>query len=250
MLHKRFFFFFLFSSFAFAFINVAPPIIGDKTGFTAEMAIGADYRAGNSESSSLNLGFKGQYDHKDWILYLLASYTYGESKQIKDSNEGLFHLRYIQNISHTDYDYELFAQSEFNEFQKIKDRNLLGANIRKSFSLGFDSFYLGLGAFYSYTEPEKIISFDPVHEQTNMNSYLSFVKKINTHFSLTYLGFYQPNIEDFSDFKTFQVLQLSTSISKHTTLSLDLNHRYSSNPYLGIEESDFRSMINLRYKLK
>lgn len=250
MLHKLSFLFLFLASFSYGFINVAPPIIGTKTGLSAEMAVGANHSAGNSDSASVALGFKGQYDDEKWLLYLLSSYTYGESNNLKDSNEGLFHLRYIHTIEDTDYDYEFFIQSEFNEFQKIKDRNLLGANIRKSFSLGFDSLYLGLGAFYSYTEPEKILSFDPIYKQTNMNSYLSFVKKIDTHFSVTYLGFYQPNIEDFSDFKTFQVLQLSTSITDNTTLSLDLNHRYSSNPYLGIEKSDFRSMINLRYELK
>jgi len=250
MLQKLFLLFLLLSSLSFAFVSVSPPNIGADKTISSEISIGADYSKGNSNNSFLSLGLKGQYNKDNYLFYLLSSYAYKTSNNLKNKNEGLVHLRYIQNINNSTYDYEIFIQSEFNEFQKIKKRNLLGANIRKSFSLGFDSLYLGLGTFYSYTEPKNISNATPIYKQSNMNSYISFVKKVNPYLSFNYLGFYQANIADFSDFKAFQILQLSTHISKNISLSLDFKHTYSSKPYIGIKKADFYSTINLRYKLK
>jgi len=247
MFSKLFFITFFFHTFAHAFINVEPPIIGEKSALSGEFGIGAKYDKGNAEKNALNFTIKSQYDSKDWLIYLKASYNYGESNGMSDTNDGVIHLRYLHTFFNPQHDYELFFQSEFNEFQKIKNRELLGANIRRKLDLGFDKLYLGLGAFYSYMEEDSITIINPTYQQLNLNSYISFLKKLNSHFSITYVGYYQPNVENFSDFRTFQVLQFSNLISKNLSLSLDINHQYDAKPYVGVEKSDLRSSINLRY---
>ncbi|MEA1953000.1 MAG: DUF481 domain-containing protein [Campylobacterota bacterium] len=245
---KLIFSLFFFTTFTYAFISLDPPVIGEKEGLDAEISLGAKYSSGNSDEKKMSLSVKGEYHAKEWLLYLISSYTYGESNGNKDTNDGLFHLRYVHHILETDYDYELFVQTEFNEFQEIKDRNLIGANIRKKLDLPFDKFYVGVGLFYSYMEPDIISKENPVHKRTKINSYISFVKKINQHFSLTYLGFYQPTLDNISDYRIFQVLQLNTSLSKTLTLSFDINHKYNATPYHDVEKEDIRSSINLKYK--
>ncbi len=240
----------VFSTFSYSFISLDPPEIGEKEGLDGEVALSAKYSSGNSDSSALGLALKGQYSEKEWLLYLISSYSYGESNGDKDTNDGIFHLRYVHHIAETVYDYELFLQSEFNEFQDVKKRNLAGANIRRKLDLPFDKFYVGLGLFYSYVEPDIITLIDPVYKRTKINSYISFVKKINKNFSITYLGFYQPTIDDFSDLRTFQVLQLNTLLTDDLSLSFDINHKYNAKPYQEIEKTDIRSTINLKYKLK
>jgi len=240
----------IFTTFSYSFISLDPPVIGEKEGLDGEVALGARYSSGNSDTSSIGLAGKGQYSEKEWLLYLIAAYSYGESNGEKDTNDGIFHLRYVHHIADTAYDYELFLQSEFNEFQDIKERNLAGANIRRKFDLSFDKFYVGLGLFYSYVEPDTITAIDPIYKRTKMNSYISFVKKINENFSVTYLGFYQPTVDDFSDFRISQILQLNSSLTDDLTLSFDINQQYNSTPYYNIEKNDIRSTINLKYKLK
>jgi len=240
----------IFTTLSYSFINVEPPVIGEKEGLDGEISLGAKYSSGNSDSISVGLAAKGQYSEKEWLVYFISAYAYGESSGDKDTNDGLFHLRYVHAISNTAYDYELFLQTEFNEFQDIKARNLAGANIRRKLDLPFDKFYVGLGLFYSYMEPDIVTDIDPVYKRTRMNSYISFLKKINENFSITYLGYYQPNVEDFSDFRISQILQFNTSLTKDLTLSFDINHKYNATPYHDIEKSDVRSTINLKYKLK
>jgi len=235
---------------SYSFISVEPPVVGEKEGLDGEISLGAKYNSGNSDSVSLGISGKGQYSAKEWLIYLIGTYSYGESNGNQDTNDGIFHLRYVHTLADTPYDYEIYLQTEFNEFQDIKKRNLAGANIRRKLDLPFDKFYVGLGLFYSYMEPDVVTAVDPLYKRTKINSYISFLKKINDNFSITYLGYYQPNIEDFSDFRIFQILQLTTSLTDNLGLSFDILHKYNATPYHGIEENDIRSTINLKYKFK
>jgi len=250
MFKKIFYLSVVFTTLSYSFINVEPPVIGEKEGFDGEVSLGAKYSSGNSDSVSVGMSAKGQYSANEWLVYLISAYTYGESNGNEDTNDGLVHLRYVHTIADTAYDYELFLQTEFNVFQDIKARNLAGANIRRRLDLSFDKFYVGLGLFYSYMEPDTITPIDPIYKRTKMNSYISFLKKINENFSITYLGYYQPDVEDFSDFRVSQILQLNTSLTNDLMLSFDINHKYNATPYHEIKKSDVRSTINLKYKLK
>ncbi len=241
----------LLSSFSSAFVNLEPPVIGENEDFSGEASLGARFNSGNSDTLSLGAAAKGEYSTQEWLIYMLASYSYGESNDIKDTNDGLLHFRYVHEIADTPYDYELFVQTEFNEFQAIKARNLAGANIRRDFAdLPFDKFYLGVGLFYSYMEPDVISEIDPVYERSKLNTYISLLKKVNDVFSITYLGYYQPNVEDFSDYRIFQLLQFNTAITEKIGLSFDVLHKYNATPYHAIEHTDIRSTINLKYKFK
>ena len=251
MFKKLLFIILLFNTFSQAYINLEPPVIGEKEGLETEVALGAIYNSGNTDSIAANFSAKGQYNEKTWLTYLIATYAYGESNEIRDNNDGLLHLRYVHEIADTPYDYELFMQTEFNEFQAIKSRDLAGANIRRDFSNDFfDKLYIGIGLFYSYMEPDTISEIDPVYERVKMNTYISLLKKVNEHFSVTYLGYYQPNVEDFSDYRIFQTLQLTTTITDHTALSFDIMHKFNATPYHAVEKTDIRSTISLKYKFK
>lgn len=247
---KKLLFIVLLTSASYSFISLDPPVIGEKEGLDGEVGISGSYSSGNSDTSALGFSAKMEYHQQVWLLYGIAAYHYGESNGEKNTNNGLAHLRYIHRIEETPYDYELFLQTEFNEFQNVEVRNLGGANIRRKFEGFFDKCYIGLGLFYSYMEPDVISELDPVYRRVKLNSYLSLVKNINEHFSVTYLGFYQPNIEDFSDYRTFQVLQLNTSITNNISIALDFQHKHNSTPYHHIDDNDFRSSINLNYKFK
>lgn len=250
MLNKLIFVSILFTSFSYSFINIEPPVIGEKEGLSGETSISAQFNSGNTDSSTVGLAGKAEYNQKSWLAYLIASYTYGETNSEENANEGLAHLRYVHNIKNTAFDYELFLQGEFNKFQSIERRNLAGANVRRKFDISFDKFYLGLGLFYSYTKPDTVSDIDPIYKRTRMNSYVSFLKKINENLSIAYLGYYQPNIELFSDYRVSQIVQLNTSITNDLILGVDINHAYNATPYSGVEKNDIRSTVNLRYKFR
>jgi putative salt-induced outer membrane protein len=250
MLKKLLFICTMITTLSYGFISLEPPVIGEKQGLDGEISLGGAYNSGNTDSSAANFGLKVEYHEEVWMLYTIASYVYGETNGDKNKNNGLLHLRYIHNIEGTPYDYELFGQTEFNEFQEVKMRNLLGANIRRKITDFFDKCYVGVGFFYSYMEPDTITPVDPIYERVKLNTYLSFTKNINEHFEVTYLGFYQPNVEKFSDYRIFQILQLDTKLTEDLSLGLDISHKYNATPYHQVEKTDISSMISLKYKLR
>lgn len=234
---------------SYAFVNIEPQVIGEKEqGFDGEISLGAKYSTGNSENQSVGLSVKGQYDASEWLSFVIASYSYGEAKGDKNTNNALLHWRYIHSIDETLYDWEIFLQSEFNEFQDLKDRDLAGGGIRRKFDGYFDKLYIGLGLFYSYMEPRDITTEDRILKRVKINSYISFKKTFSKNFFVTYLGYYQPNVEDFSDFSSTQIMQFNTPLAESLLLSLDLHYHYNATPYQGIEKDDLRSTINIKYK--
>ena len=230
-----------------AFINIAPQNIGEKKGVDGEISVGAKFSSGNTDNRSVGLSAKVQYDSTDWLNFIIASYSYGEAKGDVNSNEGLLHWRYIHAIEGTPYDWEVFLQGEFNKFQKIKHRDLAGGGLRRRFIGYFDTFYIGLGLFYSYMEPKEITLEDLTRKRVKINSYISLKKTFSENLFVTYLGYLQPNIKEFSDFSSFQLIQFNTPITDALILSLDLLYRYNATPYSEIEKGDFKSMINLNY---
>lgn len=230
-----------------AFFNISPQVIGAKSDLDGEVSIGASYSSGNTDNRLVRFSAKGQYDSTDWLSFIIASYSYGEAKGDINSNEGLLHWRYIHSITDTQYDWEVFAQGEFNKFQKIRDRDLAGGGLRRRFFGYFDTFFVGLGLFYSYMAPKEITELDRVKERIKINSYISFKKTFSENFFVTYLGYYQPNTKELSDFTSFQLLQFNTPIYDTLILSLDLLYRYNSTPYSEIEKEDFKSTVNLKY---
>lgn len=238
----------LLTSLVYSFISLDPPEIGEKEKLDGEIALSANISSGNTDKKSIGLAVKGQYSEEEWLTYLIAAYHYGEVNTDKNTNDGLAHLRYVHTIAETPYDYEFFLQSEFNEFQDIKKRNLAGANIRRKLNLLFDKFYIGLGLFYSYLEPEVVSDHNPIYKQTKINSYISMSHNINEHFNITYLGFYQVTADDIADLRIFQILQLNTALTTHLGLSFDIKHEYNKTPYQDIEKNDLRSTISFKYK--
>jgi len=97
---------------------------------------------------------------------------------------------------------------------------------------------------------ENISEFNKFIKKDKKSVLGAYAKKVNEYFSATYLGFYQPNIEDFSDYRIHQILQLDTFLGKNISLGIDFSHKYNATPYHQVDKTDISSMISLKYKLK
>ena len=235
-------------TFSFGYMDIQPQVIGEKKGLDGEISIDASYSSGNSEERSIGTSVKGQYNTQDWLTFVIFAYNYGEANNHKSSESGLFHLRYIHHTNDKNYDWEVYAQSEFNPFQDLKERSLVGVGLRKKFDNYFDKFYMGLGMMYTYREPDIITEVDLVLKRAKINSYISLKKTFSENLSITYLGYYQPTVDDLSDFSSSQILQFTTPLAEAVNLSLNLIYKYNDTPYSGIEKDDFNAKISIKYE--
>ncbi|CAA6824946.1 MAG: Unknown protein [uncultured Sulfurovum sp.] len=249
MFKKSILLFCMLTMYAQAFINIEAQIIGEKEkGFEGEVSLEAQYNSGNTNTQSIGFSAKAQYDAEDWLSFVIASYSYEEANDERNKDHGLLHWRYINHIEDTAYDWELFLQDEYNELQNIKTRALAGAGFRRGFDTYFDKFYVGLGLFYSYMEPQDITDEDLILKRVKVNSYISLKKTFSERFFVTYVGYLQPNVEDVSDYTMRHTMQFNTPLTKSLLLSLDLDYQYNATPYSGVKKDDFSSILNLKFK--
>ncbi len=244
----RFLFFifsFLFVCSSSAFINIESLRQDIEKGFNGSSGVTVGGSSGNVDVFGLGVNSQNIYKSAQREYIVIGKYQYGEANGLKNNNTGNFHLRYAQGFAKGLF-WEAFTQAEFNEFQDLKLRTLLGGGLRmRLLKDNKNSIFLGLGTFY---EDEEI---DSGIDQANFrgNIYLSFRSLLAQQFETVLVAYYQPNYNVINDYR----LQLTAGFESKITETLQLvnNFSYSSDtrPPAGIEEEDFTYSVvfNLSY---
>ena len=220
-------------------------------GFQGNLDLNINAEFGNTEKMSADTGIKLQWTDEKEINYILASYEYGESASVKDKNNTFIHARHIKEID-SRYDWEVFSQLSTNEFTKLNMRALLGGGARISFGLNNKKsiFKLGLGGFYEREELDidKTIGLTETNNTVRANIYLVFKYQFNSNVAIVSSTYYQPALDEFSDYRATENLVLSSSLTDKLILKTSLNVSYDSEPPPGIEQYDGNIRIGIDYE--
>jgi hypothetical protein len=231
---------------AFAFINVESIRKLEGKGFVGRSGLQASGQMGNTEKFSSQFSTTGAYrlDQNEWLY--LANYKYGTSFKIKDTNLGSAHLRhtwgYLNPLA-----YELFIQSEFDEFKRLNSRNYLGGNLRFRL-IGNDdhTVYAGLGSFY---EIEDFAGMEEDEEHFRGNIYLSQVHNIGSASSMFLTLYYQPILTETNIYRVRLQAGLDVPLTKALSLSLTLNASHDTGLPENVKktDSDYLAGFSLTY---
>ena len=212
---------------------------------------------GNTEKRTIiGEGLINYGDGENYKHLIISTYSYGESLDIKNTNKGLIHYRFTHYIEN-DYDYELFAQDEFNEFQNMKFRLLGGGNIRKRIRL-FERVFLGSGLMYSFVKANDNNVLDKDRKKIKFNFYGIFSHKFNDLLSLNGLVFYQPTLYnivdeksfDFNDYRLSSRFSLVSKISENFEFKVNLDYNYHSKPFNGVKPDDMKTTAGITFKIQ
>ena len=230
-----------------AIITVAPVKLGEKPGVSGAFEGSFQTKRGNTDKDEYSAGLRLQYDNN--ATYLLWSDfigVYGEANGERNTNKTYAHIRYVHKFI-PNIDYELFIQSETNEFTNVEKRRLGGGGLRFHYETKkIGSFYLGTGLYYetlAYTT-----EFDPSEENLRINTYIAYVKNFTKKNSLAYIAYYQPKIDDFADYITSQAIELKLNIYQSFSLKFKLYYDTDSKPAIGIEKYDFTQITSFMYE--
>ena len=227
-----------------AFINIESMRQSQQQGFVGSTGLAIDGEMGNSEQAS------GTFSNLAALLYdeseslLMANYSYGESRGLRDTNKGSLHLRHTRLLKEWP-DPEVFTQVEFDEFQLIELRTLYGAGARFSLldSLA-NSLVVGVGAFYEVQRLEDI----QTKRGVRANLYLSHLLKIDKKLTLSFITYYQPYIDEVSDYWLRPSFALEYSLLKSLSFSLALDYSYNSRPAAGVKTGDLVYNTGLQFR--
>lgn len=240
----------LLSTSLFALVSIAPVDIGSKPGISGNVSGSTNSHSGNTEKDEYSLGMRAQYDQGiDYLTWATLTYDYGSSNGTKNEDKLYAHLRYIHSLYESDWCSELFIQSERDQFQDIQARSLEGIDVRWRFFNMSDwgKGYAAIGALF-----EKINYIDtapnPDENNVRINSYIAYTQKFMTASKISYVGYFQPKINNTADYVTSQTLELNIPVYQNVGLSITAKYAYDSLPPVGITKHDTSLITSLMWE--
>ncbi|MFU8843635.1 MAG: DUF481 domain-containing protein [Bacteroidales bacterium] len=216
-------------------------------GFIFSAGFGFGYSAGNSDYVSADASARVDYNGKSNNAFLVGNFDYKESNKEKAVHKGFLHFRGIRPLT-PGLALEGFLQQQFDQFLLLNDRKLIGTSLRirtmdfrsvKDTLTGLSS-YLGLGIMYEREvynvglETEELVKKEPLR----ISSYLTFDYAISERINCWVVGYYQPKIDRFDNFKAVLEAGMEISIIGRLFFTFDLGYRFISEPVGDVEKYD------------
>jgi hypothetical protein len=242
--------FLIFPLHLFAIVNIAVLDFSEESeGFSGEVELAFNSSFGNSQEEEYE--FQTQLTHFSeksyWLLKGSFSYRVNYIDNIDDYeetvNKSFWHLRNVRKVSENTA-FELFGQTQHNQFNSIQLRALGGAGFR--FRLFDSGLYIGLSPMFVHEEYTRtaLNSFDTYR----LNSYLAYQLKIGERDSFSLQGYYQPRFEDQNDFDAIASGQYRHKITENLFFSIKADYKYDSTPVKAIKKYDFEQKSSLVYR--
>lgn len=223
-----------------SFVNVESVRKVEGKGFIGRSGIQTSGQMGNTEKFTSQLSTIGiwRLDANEWLYS--GNYKYGTSSKKKDTNTGIAHFRHTWNYEHT-VSYELFLQSEFNEFKELNSRYFLGSNVRfRLISQKYHTLFLGAGAFY---EIEDFYQESRDKKHLRANSYLSYLYNFNKRVSTFVTVYYQPLFSKISNHRVRILTGLDTKLNDRLSLGVSFNVYHDAGVPRGVKPTDIDYLV-------
>ena len=187
-----------------------------------QINIGLNGSSGTVDRTNYSLEGRVDVNSDKWQRFGILSYKREEKDNSITSNNTFLHLRGVRKISPL-LAIEGFIQLSEKPLQKIKRRELIGAGIRLS---PYKSIKVGLGVFNE--DEERVLSKS--RETIRINSYITNSFNISESASFESTLYIQPDIEDFSELRSYLVLGLRLKISERFSSIITYENTHDSSP--------------------
>lgn len=239
-------FFSIFLNIAFAQVNTETlRNVEMQNGWYGMLSTSLGLQSGNSEYLQFKSSVRVDYLHNRYYSFLVFNYHRGSQAKELFVNKAFVHLRgtyaFYKNLI-----LEVFGQTEFDDFIKLKDRNLLGSGLRirifKSDKFPNEKsklhLFLGLGAMWEREEldAQQAIITD-IFRSTN---YVSFYWKIDERVTFNFINYYQRSLNDFNkDYRILLESNLGFYLTRSIIFTASIKYRYDSLPPSDVKNYDF-----------
>lgn len=220
-------------------------------GFSGSAGLGLNGQTGSSEERERYFSLLTRHVKGDRVALLIADHNYGETKDVRDKDDLFVHLRWIENDFFAQYvDWELFTQYEYDKFDDLKRRSLIGTGLRRRFIAepwGFNlQASLGGGLFDEKEESKALGS-----ENTNVrgNFYGKWHLKQSENAAIEFYGslYLQPVLNKPSNLRASTSCGIKFVITKAVSLKLDYELEHDSEPFAEASRTDTEHALTINY---
>ena len=182
-------------------------------------------------------------------VFLTGSGRFAERADAPFINQAFVHLRWT-GMWHERVGSDVFAQYQFNEFQRLRGRAVtgLGARFETAHAPNF-MLWAGSGYMFEYDRIDVLAgASDPPelfeHRWTN---YLTMrLALFEGQLLLQNTLYYQPRFDAFTDFRLLEELEVLAKVTEVFGLGTTLSVLHDSAPPTGVRDTDLRLMSTVR----
>ena len=182
--------------------------------------------------------------YRKHIYISITNYSLVRVDQQGFIDNGFQHLRYNYRF-HSRMTYEAFAQAQYNEKTNLLFRGLLGTGMRfKLFKKEKQRIFFGILYMYEYdeqTDPELFL------REHRLSNYLSFRVRLFPNNTLAATTYFQPKIDDFSDYRISSDASLIIGMGKHLQFRAGFGIVHDTAPPLGTPKTLYELENGLRW---
>ena len=192
------------------------------SGFQFQANFGLNGSSGTVDRTNYSVETRLDYNSNKWQRFGVFSYKREEKDDSITSNNTFFHLRAVRKVNNL-VSWEVFSQLSEKPLQKIKRRELFGAGVRLN---PYKTLRVGLGLFDE--NEERILS--ETRKTTRLNTYITNDFKISDTATFESTLYIQPDIDDFSEVRSFFVAGLRLKITEKFSSIISYENTYDSSP--------------------
>ncbi len=222
-----------------------------KEGFSGHMELSFGGASGNTKKNGGYAGTRLQWRKDHIINFAVLRYAYGESAGNRDTNNSFFHARHIHQQTSWRAD-EIFVQGETDEFARLSYRGLIGGGERFALIRNpkGQSAFLGMGVYYAMERLEDTAGTTDGgrDEFFRLSTYFSYTHQINAQVSVISTTYYQPALEQFSDYRLLEEAGMGIKMSDRFMLNLSLDIIHDSKPPQTVNKTDIIYSTGLEYQ--
>ena len=187
-----------------------------------------------------------QYQKNRSRFILLNDLNFIKAGNTNFANSGYQHFRYNYKVSKW-LTMEAFTQTQYNPVLKLDFRYLLGAGPRLKL-LKKENARIYVAAMYMYEYDDIMNDNVNIHEH-RISSYLTGSFTILRNVDFTTTTFYQPNIDNTSDYRIANDSGLEIHINKHLNFKSTFNMLYDTKQPLGIPDLvySFKNGLSIKF---
>jgi hypothetical protein len=207
-------------------------------GLKGNVNFGGSYIRNAVDILSLNIGSRLTYKKHRHIGLFIANLQLLQANGNPLAQVGWLHARYAHD-TRTPFMPEAFSQIQFNPVQRIDHRlmNGLGTRIK---ALESDSLpvnlYLGALIVQEYERLTEQAQFQ-VNRAFRLSSYVNLTVKPTPGANLTLTGYYQPKLDEWSDYRVSMDTRLQFAITTMVGFTFTFHLMYDNAPPPGLQHA-------------
>ncbi|MGV6827815.1 MAG: DUF481 domain-containing protein [Flavobacteriales bacterium] len=219
--------------------------VTDTSGFSGSTSLYFSLKRNTNDFFSISNDIHLQYKMKKNLILFKNLINFQKIEGNDFTNKGISHLRYNYRFRPR-IAFETFVQGQYNKVSKINFRGLIGAGLRMKLSTTSEKYKIYFGSLIMYEQEE--LSDDSQIERNFRNSnYLSFSLYPTDRITLISTTYYQPKLNEFSDYRISSQSSLLIKLYKTLDFKTSYTFTYDAEPAFEIPNSQYNLTSGLSY---